>query len=149
MTTSNIETSFKVNYPGGFFDFSCSSKKIFIDRNNLLNTRVVGLEDPFDYIDCILSVWYLNILSSFVWLRYLIEDYDWIYLLLGPDNPGIRCHHTFNRHLRVIQSVDGLRFSCYGKITYIIIFILILKIKSVSTVWINGFQNARPEKSSR
>ena len=56
MTTSNIETSFKVNYPSGFFDFSCSRKKKFIDRKNLLNTKVVGLEDAFNCIDCILSV---------------------------------------------------------------------------------------------
>ena len=56
MTTSNIETTFKVNYPRGFCDFSCSSTKKFIDRDNLLNTKVVGLEDALDTIDCILSV---------------------------------------------------------------------------------------------
>lgn len=47
---TNIEDTFKVNYPLGF----CSSNKKFIERNNAC--QVEGLEDIFDAVDNILSV---------------------------------------------------------------------------------------------
>ena len=51
MTT--IETTFKVNYPGGFFNLN--PKKEFVDRTNLQYTSVAGLEDFLDTIDCMLK----------------------------------------------------------------------------------------------
>ena len=110
MTTSNIETTLKVNYPMGFCDFSCSRKKKFVDRDNLLNTKVVGLEDALDTIDCHLSVWYLNTIACFT--PYFIEHHDCNDLHLGHHYRGCRCHPPFHRHLQVVQSLDGLLFPC-------------------------------------
>ena len=53
MTT--VETTFKVNYPGGFFNLNCRPKKQFVDRTNLQYTSVAGLEDLLDTIDTMLK----------------------------------------------------------------------------------------------
>ena len=53
-----IETTFKVNYPGGFCSalLTCSLKKKFVLRDNLQHSKVTGVEDALDSIDNILSV---------------------------------------------------------------------------------------------
>ena len=53
----SIQTSFKVSSKVGSCDWPCfSTKRNYIDRDNLSLTSVSGLEDIFDQIDDIFSV---------------------------------------------------------------------------------------------
>ena len=84
---STVETSFKVNYPRGFFNLNCRPKKEYVDRTNLQYTGVSGLEEFFDTIDAMLSVYIrrnnLLLLSPSPQRNLKVMVIVWVIILLG------------------------------------------------------------------